>query len=197
VIKMSEISLEKVDLVVERTGVTYAKAKEALIAASGDVLDAIIYLENQSETDSNANIKSESVEEFKIWLKELINKGNVTRIKIKKDEKEIVDVPVNAGIAATAIALVLPPVLAVVVVAAVATKITIEITMEDGTVEVVNKYISKAANEVKDKASSAYETIKNKIKNFTAENNQNVYKGENTVYSYTVKFDEDKENTEK
>lgn len=194
---MSEISLEKVDLVVERTGVTYAKAKEALIAASGDVLDAIIYLENQSETDSNANIKSESVEEFKIWLKELINKGNVTRIKIKKDEKEIVDVPVNAGIAATAIALVLPPVLAVVVVAAVATKITIEITMEDGTVEVVNKYISKAANEVKDKASSAYETIKNKIKNFTAENNQNVYKGENTVYSYTVKFDEDKENTEK
>lgn len=194
---MSEISLEKVDLVVERTGVTYAKAKEALIAASGDVLDAIIYLENQSETDSNANIKSESVEEFKTWLKELINKGNVTRIKIKKDEKEIVDVPVNAGIAATAIALVLPPVLAVVVVAAVATKITIEITKEDGTVEVVNKYISKAANEVKDKASSAYETIKNKIKNFTDENNQNVYKGENTVYSYTVKFDEDKENTEK
>lgn len=198
---MSEISLEKVDLVVERTGVTYAKAKEALIASNGDVLDAIIYLENQSEADNNqgskANIKSESVEEFKIWLKELINKGNVTRIKIKKDEKEIVDVPVNAGIAATVIALVIPPVLAVVVVAAVATQITIEITKADGTVEVVNKYVSKAANEVKDKASTAYETIKNKIKNFTDENNENVYKGENTVYSYTVKFDEDKEDTEK
>lgn len=198
---MSEISLEKVDLVVERTGVTYAKAKEALIASSGDVLDAIIYLENQSEADNNkdstSSINSESVEEFKTWLKELINKGNVSRIKIKKDEKEIVDVPVNAGIAATVIALVLPPVLAVLVVAAVATKITIEITKEDGTVEVVNKYVSKAANEVKDKACYAYGTIKNKIKNFTDENNENVYKGENTVYSYTVKFDEDKEDTEK
>ena len=39
-----EITLEKVDQVRERTGVTYAEAKNALEVANGDVLEAIIYL---------------------------------------------------------------------------------------------------------------------------------------------------------
>ena len=50
---------------------------------------------------------------------------------------------------------------------------------------------------MKDKANCAYGTIKNKFKNFNKANNENVYKGEDTVYSYTVKFDEDKEDNEK
>lgn len=45
-------------------------------------------------------------------LKDLINKGNVTRIKVSKDGKKLVDVPVNAGIAAGVIAIVIPPILA-------------------------------------------------------------------------------------
>jgi hypothetical protein len=200
---MKEISLEKVDLVIERTGVSYAKGKEALAATNGDVLEAIIYIENQTNNENTSNnenakanskINGETIEEFKTWLKELINKGNVTRIKIKKDEKELVDVPVNAGVAATVIAVILPPVLAVCVIAAVATQITIEITKADGTCEVVNKYVSKAANEVKDKATILAENIKSKFKDLSNVKNERGNKGEDTVYSYTVKFDEDKEN---
>ena len=41
-----EITLEKVDQVRERTGVSYAKAKEALEHTNGSVLDAIILLES-------------------------------------------------------------------------------------------------------------------------------------------------------
>ena len=202
-----EITLEKVDAVKERTGVTYREAKHALEISGGDILDAIIYIEeikgiNGSSPISNGASSNEqekmgeTIEEFKVWLKDLINKGNVSRIKISKDGKEIIDAPVNAGIAAGVIAIILPPVLAFGVIAAVVTKITIEITMVDGSVEVVNKYISKATNEVKEKASDIAEKVKNKFNEVT-QDSSNRHKSSNransdeeTVYSYTVEFEE-------
>ncbi len=42
--------LEKVELVREKTGVSYQEAKEALEATNYDVLDAIIWLENTGKT---------------------------------------------------------------------------------------------------------------------------------------------------
>ncbi|MBS5925621.1 MAG: DUF4342 domain-containing protein [Clostridium sp.] len=202
-----EISLEKVDQVKERTGSTYKEAKEALEICGGDVLEAIIYIEGQNENSNMKNPEdnayqennSETIEDFKVWLKETVKKGNVSRIKVKKDETILVDVPVNAGIAATVIAVIIPPILAFGVIAAVATKLTIEITKVDGSVEVVNKYVAKAANEVKGKASVFADQIKTKIKEVKEEasNNasykENVYKDDETVYSYTVNFDEEKE----
>mgnify|MGYP002625391052 FL=1 len=138
---MEKISLEHVDQVIERTGVSYSKAKEALEYSNGDVLEAIIYLENKESDKAESFEKAgETIDEFKNWLKELIKRGNISRIKIKKDEKVIVDVPVNAGIAVAVIAVIMPALLAFGVIAAVATKITIEITKTDGTIEVVNKY---------------------------------------------------------
>ena len=44
--------LEKVELVREKTGVTYQEAKEALEACDYDVLDAIIWLEGQGKADT-------------------------------------------------------------------------------------------------------------------------------------------------
>ena len=170
-----EITLEKVDKVIERTGASYKEAKEALEMTDGNVLDAIIYLEENLQNSESEygeyekEEKGQTIEEFKNWLKELINKGNVSRIKIKKDEEVLVDVPVNAGIAAAVIGIIVPPVLAFGVIAAVATKVTIEITKTDGSVEVVNQYISKATEDiskaaggVKNKASDMAEEIKNK-----------------------------------
>ncbi|NLK93948.1 MAG: DUF4342 domain-containing protein [Clostridiales bacterium] len=196
---MSEISLEKVDLIKERTGVSYKAAKEALEKCNGDVLESLVYLEskeevkdscNKEEFESNKNeSESESFEDFKKWLKELINKGNVSRIKIKKDDKVLVDVPVNAGIAATVIGVIVPPLLVFGVFAAVVTKITIEITKCDGSVEVVNKYIKKATDEVKDVAENVTDQIKSKFKKNS--NNEKVYTGNETVYTYKVNFDEE------
>lgn len=203
-----KISLDQVDKVKERTGVSYAEAKAALEKTNGDVLEAIILIEeeNKSTTD-NANNSgkttagnfntAETIQEFKAYLKEIINKGNVTRIKISKDGNTLVDVPVNAGIAAGVIAVILPPVLAVVVVAAVVTKVTIEITKQDGTVEVVNKYISKAVGEVKHKASDIAEVVKEKVSDANLEgykkynNSKTTDNTDNNTYVYTVKFEEE------
>ena len=40
-----EITLEKIELVRDRTGVTYREAKEALEATDGNVVEAIIAIE--------------------------------------------------------------------------------------------------------------------------------------------------------
>lgn len=199
-----DITLEKVDKVKERTGVSYKMAKDALVKCNGDVLEAIIYIEDIKNDPEYSGAKSESgckntetIEELKVWLKDLINKGNVTRIKVSKDGKKIVDVPVNAGIAAGVIAVVIPPILAFVVVAAVVTQVTIEITREDGSVEVVNKYISQAVNEAKEKASDVAEKVKEKVqdinidgvKKYTSKKEDEEI-NENT-FTYTVNFDDE------
>ena len=198
---MREISLESVDKVIERTGVTYGEAKEALEYTDGEILDAIIYLENKNNKDDKV---TESVDEFKSWLKELIRKGNVSRIIIKKDDKTIVDVPVNAGVAVGVMSIIMPAILAFGVIAAVATKITIEITRTDGSVEVVNKYISKAVIEVKEKATNFAESIREKVNEARGNSNTTNIKKESSnngiddekVFSYTVKFDEVKDESQ-
>lgn len=188
-----EITLEKVDKVIERTGVSYRVAKQALEETDGNILDAIIYLEDKNisfETEENKN--SENVEEFKEWLKDLINKGNISRVKIKKDEKVLVDIPVNAGIAAAAIAIIIPQILALGIIAAVATKITIEITKADGTVEVVNKYVSKATDEVVNKASNVAEEIKSRISEMKdPTTKKQKVDSDDTVFTYKVNFDDE------
>ena len=208
---MTNITLEQVDKVRERCDVSYAEAKEALEISNGDVLEAIIYIEqnqqkeNENEKDENFNSKfnTVSIDELKILIKSIIEKGNVTRIKIKKDEKEILDIPVNAGIAASVVAITIPPILAAAVIAAIATQITIEITREDGSVEVVNKYVTKVANEVKDRAVDLADVVKNKVNEVKTEikpskdqNISNTFTSGETIYTYTVDFDKEKNNSE-
>ena len=187
-----DITLEKVDTVIDRTGVSYSEAKKALEENNGDVLAAIIYIEENIEKDECEKEKSQTIEEFKSWIKGIIEKGDVTRIKIKKDDKELLDIPVNAGIAATVIAVMIPQIMAFGVIVAVATKITIEITKQDGTVEVVNKYVTSATETIKDKTNEAVDKVKKMFKNKSKK--EKIYTGTDTVYSYTVKFDEDENN---
>lgn len=198
-----DITLEKVDKVKERTGVSYSEAKEALEMANGSVLDAIILLEEKDKNNANNeenmenNTKTETIDELKVWLKDLINKGNVTRIKVSKDGKKLVDVPVNAGIAAGVIAIVIPPILAFVVVAAVVTQVTIEITKADGSVEVVNKYISAAVSEAKDKASEFADMVKEKVQDVNIDSIKMPKKDNGkedddvNTFTYTVNFDDE------
>ena len=188
---MSEITLEKIDIVRERTGATYSEAKEALEACEGNVVDALIYLEDRKEEPVDNMFSSK--EEFFNWMREMINKGNVNRIRIKKDEKVLIDIPVTAGAAAMLTALIWPPILAVGLITAVVTKLTIEIVKSDGTVEVVNTAFKNTMNDVKDKVNETAEDLKDKFKG----KGKSEEKDEN-VYQYTVKFDEmeDSEQTE-
>lgn len=196
---MIDISLEKLDMIKERTGVSYGEAREALETCDGDVVDAIIYIEEKKNNEPSP--VDTSLEQFKEWLKNTIEKGNISRIKVKKDDKVIVDVPVNAGVAAGVIAVIWWPIAAILTATAVVSKVTIEIAKDDGSIEVVNKLVKTTANDVKDKASAVAEDMKNRFKNFTTNlknkstEDGNIISNDEPVYQYTVKFDEEnKEN---
>ena len=83
-----DISLEKVDIIRDRTGVTYKEAKEALEAANGNVVDALINIEEAGDkrwTETISVKGSEAVEK----LKGIVKSGNVNRIRVKKDDYDV------------------------------------------------------------------------------------------------------------
>lgn len=168
---MEEINLEKIDIIRQRCNVTYLEAKEALEISNGNVIDALIYIE-QKEKSKNEDIFNK--EELISYIKELINKGNVSRIKVKKDDEVVLDIPVNAGIATGLLSLVYPPLLALGFLTALITKVTIEITRTDGTVEVVNKIIKTTVNDVKDKFNDLSKDVKDKMDGFSTEMKEKV-----------------------
>ncbi|MEA4827179.1 MAG: DUF4342 domain-containing protein [Clostridium sp.] len=209
---MSEISLEKIDIIRERTGVSYTEAKEALEICNGNVVDALIHIEGKQKSMKDDLYTTK--DEFMKWMKEVVKKGNVTRIRIKKDDKTVTDIPVNAGVAAGLVALIWPPLIALGVLTAVFTKVTIEIVKSDGSVEVVNKIIKNRAKDVKEKVDDLTYDVKEKVEDMTSEvkekvedmtsevkekfdKKNNSAKDEN-VYKYTVSFEEaDDEKEEK
>ena len=52
-----EITLEKIELVKDRTGVTYAEAKQALEETDGSVVDAIIAIEEIINTGEEERLR--------------------------------------------------------------------------------------------------------------------------------------------
>ncbi|MDD5822944.1 MAG: DUF4342 domain-containing protein [Firmicutes bacterium] len=92
-----EITLEKIELVKDRTGSTYAEAKAALEAADGSVVDAIIAIEESinSDFDDASGIKDSKLVEM---VKEMVAKGNMARIIIRKAEETVLNLPLTAGV---------------------------------------------------------------------------------------------------
>ena len=94
-----EITLEKIEIVKDRTGSTYAEAKAALEAAEGSVVDAIIAIAGKMNEEHD-KVDGGSLKDSPIFakMKEIVDKGNVSRILITKNEKTIVNFPVTAGV---------------------------------------------------------------------------------------------------
>ncbi|MBZ9624641.1 DUF4342 domain-containing protein [Clostridium sp. FP2] len=196
---MSEITLEKIDIIKERTGVSYTEAKEALEECDSDVVNALIYIEAKQKRNSKFNMEEmySTKDEFVVAIKDIVRKGNVSRIKVKKDENVVMDIPVNAGIAAGLVGLFNPVIIGLGLLTAVLTKVTIEITKVDGTVEVVNTIIKNTVEDVRSRMSDMSFDVKEKL-NDTKDTFTKISKdgSDENVYQYTVKFDKEKEDEE-
>lgn len=120
------ITLEMVDEVISRTGVNYKTAKEALELNDADVLKAIVYLEEQSDSKTSKKPNGQDVVER---LKTLVNEGLVSQILIEKNGKTVVDLPIFAG-AISAVIFTIPTVAGII--AAIATGCEIKILKKDG-----------------------------------------------------------------
>lgn len=131
-----EITLEMVDQVRERTGASYEAARAALEKSNGNVVDAIVLIEK----GDGSNVASDVVEK----IKAAVQKGNVNRIRVLRGEEELVNIPVNAGIAGGVLGLMAGPwvIISAAVVGAVAKfgfDCRFQLVKEDGSVDEIGK----------------------------------------------------------
>lgn len=151
-----EITLEKIELVKDRTGVSYREAKDALEACDGSVVDAIISIEENID-EKKPGKTGEYVQATMAKVKELVNKGNVSKISVKKGDDSIVNIPVNVGIVGAVLA---PWGLLAAAIAAFGFKCKVELTTDDGKVIDVSEKVENVANTVKEKSSVVVDEIK-------------------------------------
>ena len=89
--------------------------------------------EPEAEADPE-KFANELVEKLKVMIEE----GNVTRVRVRKGENIILNLPVNVGLIGTAIGLIAAPWAVILgAISAVGFKCTVEVEKKDGTVTVV------------------------------------------------------------
>lgn len=93
--------LDKVEAIRTRTGVSYSEAAALLDEADGDVVQALIFYEQRGRAkDRGAQWDSFEAKgnEILAQIKEIIKRGNVTKVVIKKDGRVVVELPITAGV---------------------------------------------------------------------------------------------------
>lgn len=135
--KQQEITLEKIDLVRQRMGIGYKEAREALETSAGDLVGALVHLEEKSKAQKSEHVEKVSAASDQ-WreeivtrggdliekVKALIAEGNATKIRIKQGDKLILEIPVLFG---TAGVILLPQLAAIGAIAALFAQVTIEV----------------------------------------------------------------------
>ncbi len=99
------IGIEQIDEMRKRTNCSYQEAKELLEKHNGDLIDAIVdfeknhgsrmYDKNAKEHKGGQQKNNDHAKSFGSKVKELIQKGFVTRFSIEKDANVILNIPVN------------------------------------------------------------------------------------------------------
>jgi hypothetical protein len=165
-----EITLEKIELVKDRTGVTYKEAKDALEKAEGNVVDAIIAIEENVDEQSSSRKLGEQGEALVGKMKEVIKKGNIAKIIVKRNDDVLINIPLNAGVLGAVVA---PWGIVIGVLAAFSFKCKIELVKDDGSIiditdKAGNMYedaVTKGGEiygGIKDKAPGMYESVREK-----------------------------------
>lgn len=94
--------LEKIDLIRKRLEVSYSKANQALEECDGDLVSALVKLEEEKE-DGDFSYEKENINvmgnELIDKIKKIIKEGNVKKITVKNEQGEsMVEIPVTAGV---------------------------------------------------------------------------------------------------
>ncbi|MHB1391638.1 MAG: DUF4342 domain-containing protein [Clostridia bacterium] len=185
-----DISLEKVDIIRDRTGVSYKEANDALAAANGNVVDALINIEEAGDkrwTETISVKGNEAVDK----LKGIVKSGNVNRIRVKKDDYVILDIPVTAG-AISAVAI--PQLTAIGAAVALLSRCTIEVERPNKQTINVTEAITNTADDIANKIKNAAGDLKNMKSGTTGQqttvaDNVDTF-GADNMDNYTFKTDD-------
>jgi len=98
--------LEKIDLIRDRMDVSYKEAREALEEAGGDPVEALVLLESRIDEGPGRlrdmkerwtqKIQGKS-EEVVSRLKEIMEKGTATKVRLKQGDKTLLEIPAGVG----------------------------------------------------------------------------------------------------
>ncbi|HOB89111.1 MAG TPA: DUF4342 domain-containing protein [Bacillota bacterium] len=97
-----ELNLEKVDILRERAGLSYRDAVEYLERANGDVVKALVFIEEDKHRQKE--VISETGQEVLEKVKHVVRRGNEMKIKIHREGQSLIEVPVTVGLIGTAVA---------------------------------------------------------------------------------------------
>ena len=157
-----EVTLEKIELVRDRTGVSYKEAKDALEAAEGSVVDAIISIEESIDVGVSGGVtrdvaakKDELVEK----MKSVAKKGGVSKIRITRDGETIMNIPLVAGVLGAVLA---PYGMIAGAVAALGFKCKIEFVKDDGSIVDISEKAGNVYETAKEKGQDIYSDIREK-----------------------------------
>lgn len=154
-----EVTLEKIELVKDRTGVTYKEAKEALEAADGNVVDAIVSIEDKTDGQTSSQKISEKGNELIDKIKEVVQRGNASRIIIRKDDDKLLNLPLNAGVVGAVVA---PWGIILGVAAAFGFNCKIEVLKTDGTIVDITDKAGNIYEQAKERGTEVVENVKEK-----------------------------------
>lgn len=143
-----KVTLEQIDLLRKRANVSYEDAKEALERYEGDIVEALVYLEKEDKIKSKK--KNECKNDFMSKLRNIIKKGNETKLIIKNDKSTVLNIPITLAIIVTIIG---TPFVIIGLIVALLTKHKISIEKIDGKNYEVNKVFDKMSSAVNDMAS--------------------------------------------
>ncbi|MDW5300343.1 MAG: DUF4342 domain-containing protein [Sedimentibacter sp.] len=167
---MENETLQKIDEILRRTNTDYSTAKQALESANGDVLEAIIFIENMNKNKTNASTGSNKGEQIMNQLKDMLSKGNATKLTIKKNNEVIINLPITAGLIGAVIA---PFLSAAGITTALLTQCSVEITQSDGKIIDLGQKVDQGVDVVKDAMQDVKEGAENLKKDITDSFNKN------------------------
>lgn len=168
------ITLENIDDLRIRANISYKEAKEALEKSEGNMIDAIILLENENKTvydrakkqnatatdRQNQNEKKEQykaqADDFFLSFKKFIVSLNETRVIMYNSKRVVLDISSTITILATIFAF--PIVLGIFVIGLV-TGNKYKIVRKDKKADIINKVLDKAAKVTQNVA----DTLKEKV----------------------------------
>jgi len=93
---MGTITIEQIDLIMERANVTYAEAKVALEQTSGDVVEALLLLERDQKIKDKSKTSSSPRRGEKITS--FIEKLNATSFIMRKKDHTFINAPLSVAI---------------------------------------------------------------------------------------------------
>jgi hypothetical protein len=165
---MENDNLQKIDDILKRTNTDYSTAKEALDAANGDVLEAIIIIENQQRGKTSEGFGKG--EQIMSQLKDILAKGNATKLTIKKNNEVIINIPITAGLIGAFIA---PFLSAAGITVALLAKCSVEITQVDGKIIDLGQKVDEGMSYVKDTMQDVAEGAENLKEDFVGSFSKN------------------------